>query len=471
MSALGTGLVGRVGEFAAHAVRTGLPGDRRERVGRSLLDTVGTMALGAAQPIHRVVTEVARQWGSLDAATAVGVHGRLPAGAAAFVNGTLAHCMDYDDTHLPSVLHPSSSIVPAALAVAEITDARGPRLLDAIAVGTEICIRLGVAGYDTEARNSIFFDRGQHATSICGAIGSAVAASMLLSGDAGTISAAAGIAASMGSGLLEANRTGGTVKRIHAGWAAHCGVAAAQLAVGGITGPPTVLEGRFGFFQAFCGDRAVPERVTACLGDHWYSDEIHVKPYPCNHFTHAGIDAALELRNRGVRPADVVALDLGVPEPVLRTIAEPADAKSAPPTGYAAAFSGQYTVAAALCGGGGLGLYMEDFSDAAVRRPEVLDLARRVTCHADPECTAIFPDRFPATLVARLTDGRTERVRCLYNRGGPDRPLTADELRLKFALNAAHLYDAPATAQIGIAIARLTDGADARSVMELLRPG
>ena len=116
-------------------------------------------------------------------------------------------------------------------------------------------------GYDEELRNSVFFERGLHATSICGAVGAAVAVAMLQGQDEAGIASAAGIAASMGAGLLEANRTGGTVKRVHCGWAAHCGVAAADLARHGLTGPPTVLEGRFGFLQAFCGDRE-PDLVT-----------------------------------------------------------------------------------------------------------------------------------------------------------------------------------------------------------------
>jgi 2-methylcitrate dehydratase PrpD len=76
------------------------------------------------------------------------------------------------------------------------------------------------------------------------------------------------------------------------------------------------------------------------------------KPYPCNHFTHAGVDAALRLRAQGLAPADVTAIELGVAKPVLRTIAEPPEAKARPASGYHAAFSGPYTVAAALLGGG-----------------------------------------------------------------------------------------------------------------------
>jgi hypothetical protein len=155
-------------------------------------------------------------------------------------------------------------------------------------------------GYDEELRNSVFFERGLHATSICGAVGAAVAVAMLQGQDEAGIASAAGIAASMGAGLLEANRTGGTVKRVHCGWAAHCGVAAADLARHGLTGPPTVLEGRFGFLQAFCGDRAHPDAVVRGLGTDWELPRVVFKPYACNHFTHAGVDAALRLRAQGL---------------------------------------------------------------------------------------------------------------------------------------------------------------------------
>src|SRR5436309_290632 len=104
----------------------------------------------------------------------------------------------------------------------------------------------------------------------------------------------------MGAGLLEANRTGGTVTRVHCGWAARRGVAAADLARHGLTGPPTVLEGHFGFLQAFCGDRAHPDAVVRGLGTDWELPRVVFKPYPCNHFTHAGeeLEARVEV-NRG----------------------------------------------------------------------------------------------------------------------------------------------------------------------------
>ena len=107
------------------------------------------------------------------------------------------------------------------------------------------------------------------------------------------------------------------------------------------------------------------------------------------------IDTALELRGEGVRPDDVEAVELGVAAPVLRTIAEPADVKAAPPSGYAARFSGPFTFAAALAGGGGLGLDLDDFTDERARDPELLALAARVTCVADEALRRDLPPPVP----------------------------------------------------------------------------
>ncbi|MBB5158752.1 MmgE/PrpD family protein [Saccharopolyspora phatthalungensis] len=422
--------------LAAEVTRTGLPDELREDMAGRVVDVIGnSLAAVGAEPA-RIVSATVGAWGGNPAATAIGLTQRLPTPSAALVNGTLAHSLDFDDTHLPSVLHPSASVIPAALAVAEEVDAAGPALLDAATVGVEIACRLGMAGYDPAANNSVFFDRGQHATAICGTVGAAVAAGMLrgLAGDA--LTSVIGIACSMGAGVIEANRTGGTVKRVHCGWAAHAGVVAADLAARGLTGPPTVLEGRFGFFQAFCGDRADLGPLTDGLGDRWETPGIFFKPYPCNHFTHAGIDGALRLRESGVTPESIVAVTLGVPGPVVHTIAEPRAEKICPRSGYHAAFSGPFAVASALLGGGGLGVFHEDFTDAAAKDPVRLALAANVQVVEDPRCSEIFPRQFPAILTAELADGSRREEAVLSNRGGPDNPLSAAELTTKFMLNS-----------------------------------
>jgi 2-methylcitrate dehydratase PrpD len=465
-----TALVEQVAEVAVSAREQGLSDARRHQAAQRVLDVFGNCLAASTRDLGHTVRALVDDWGGRETASVLGARRRYPAPSAALVNGSLAHGLDFDDTHLPSVLHPSSSVVPAALAAAERVSADGPALLDAVSVGNEVCVRLGMAGYDEDLGNSVFFEHGQHATAICGAVGAAVAAAMVSGVDTPGIASAAGIAASMGSGLLEANRTGGTVKRVHTGWAAHAATVAAEFAAHGLTGPPTVLEGRFGFFRAWCGERASPESVVDGLGQRWESDRIHLKPYPCNHFTHAGIDAALRMRDDGVTPDDLVSLELGVPGAVLRTIAEPPEVKAAPESGYAGAFSGPFTVAAALTGGGGLGVYLGDFTDEAVRDERRLEIARRVRCYADERCDALFPHRFPAVLRVRTRDGAEHEVRIEHNRGGPDRPLTDEEVGTKFRLGASHALPESQAAHLSDAILDLPRSSSLDSVLAGARP-
>ncbi|MFI6322824.1 MmgE/PrpD family protein [Nonomuraea sp. NPDC050556] len=432
-----TTLVEQLAAFAVDCRDRGVPAGVAADVPNRVLDVLGNALAAYAEPgadAAPAVLRAVRRWAGTPEATAIGSGDRLPAPSAALVNGTLAHALDFDDTHLPSVLHPSAPVVPAALAAAEATGAGGAALIPAVAAGIEVCNRLGMASYMPEAGNSLFFEKGQHATSICGTLGAAVAAGLLYGLGADGVAHAMGIAASMGAGLLEANRTGGTVKRVHCGWAAHAGVTAAVLAAEGLTGPPTVLEGRFGFFQAWIDGRYDDKALVSGLGERWELLRTVYKPYPTNHFTHPAIDCALALRARGVLAGDVEEIELGVPAPVLRTIAEPAEEKARPVSPYHAKFSGPYTVAAALAGGGGLGLSLDDF---ARLDPVRLALAGRVRCVADERASAIFPTAFAAVLRVRLRDGSVLEHRVDSSRGGPEHPLTAEELSRKFRANAA----------------------------------
>ena len=430
----------RIGEFVSATGVADLPPEVADGVGSRVLDILGIAVAAAPLDTSRAARRWAYEVGGTPVASAVGLPGWTSAPMAAFVNGVLAHSLDYDDTHLPSVLHPSAAVVPAALAAAERSGASGAEVVRAVALGLEVCVRLGMAGYDEAAGNSVFFEHGQHATSICGALGGAVAAAILERDsrlpEAERVVHALGIAASMASGIIEANRTGGTVKRMHCGWAAHAAVSAADLVRHGITGPPTVLEGRFGFFQAWLHGAVELNAVTTGLGSEWEVPRIFFKPYPANHFTHAIIDAAAALREKGVTPDRVERVTVGVPAANLRTVGEPIEVKRRPETGYMAQFSAPYAVTVGLLGGGGLGASLEDYDDALVRDPVRLGLMERTDVEADDECSAIFPRQFPAVVRIRLTDGEELEERVLTTRGGPERPLTFDELATKFRDNA-----------------------------------
>jgi 2-methylcitrate dehydratase PrpD len=457
-------MVGVLADFASSTTYEALPEEVRSSVRQRVLDIVGISVAALELDTSVAVIEYALSQGGNAQAHAIGTETKLPAAQAAFVNGVLAHSLDYDDTHLPSILHPSAPVIPAALAAAELSGATGSEVIRAVAVGLEICVRLGMAGYDRESNDSLFFERGQHATSICGTVAGAATAALLL--DEGTIPHAMGIAASMASGLLEANRSGGTVKRLHCGWAAHSAVTAAELARRGITGPPTVIEGRFGLFQAFIGERFDADALTDGLGYRWEVPGIFFKPYPANHFTHTAIDAAIELRKK-VDIAEIEEITLGVATPTIRTVGQPIEVKRSPETGYQAQFSGPYAVAAGLLGGGGLGVGLDDFTDDLAREKSRRALMEKVTIVPNEECDAIYPYQFPAVLTIRTRTGSLLTEKVLTNRGGPDRPLSDEELAIKFTDNALRALAPDSVAEIEDAAKRLDV---LESLNELLAP-
>ncbi|PVG80769.1 2-methylcitrate dehydratase [Nocardioides gansuensis] len=433
----GPTLAQQLARFAASAATDGVPDDVARSVAQRTLDVLGLCVAAHRLPTSTAAIGYVLDQGGHEQASIVGAARRVTATQAAFANGVLAHSLDYDDTHLPSVLHPSASVVPAALAAAEHAGASGELTVRAIAAGLEVAVRLGMAGYDSGLGNSVFFEHGQHATSITGAMGSAVAAGLAYGLDEDGLVHALGLTASLASGILECNRTGGTVKRLHCGTAAQAGVSAAQLVRRGFTGPPTVLEGRFGFFEAWLHGQYFPEAITAGLGEEWSVPGIFFKPYPANHFTHTSVDAGRALAARGVRPEEVARIVLGVPGAVIRTIGEPIEVKRAPQTGYQAQFSGPYAVVAGLLGGGGLGTGLDDYTDELAQDPARRELMAKVEVVADPRCDEIYPFQFPARVSVTTTSGAELLEEVLTNRGGPDRPLSDDELTTKFRDNVA----------------------------------
>lgn len=463
-------LTGELVDFADRVARDGLPAHVEGIIVRHVLDTVGLCLAAHHLDTSRAVIDHVLAQGGAPRARILGRSDAVPPALAALAGGVLAHSLDFDDTHLPSVLHPSASVVPAALASAEAVRATGQELVRAVAVGVEATVRIGMAGYDPELGNSVYFEHGQHATSICGALGSALAVGLLSGLSGAQLQDALGIAASMASGIIEANRTSGTVKRIHCGWAAHAGVVAADLARLGVTGPPTALEGRFGLFEAFLHGRSFPDQVSEGLGARWEIERLFIKPYPANHFTHAVVDAARLLRERGLRVDDLASVRVGVPTAVVRTIGDPIELKRRPRSGYHAQFSGPYAVAVGLLGGGGLGAGAADYTDELVASPERQRIMDLVDIVPDPRCDEVFPHEFPAVVSARTHAGEEYAVEVLTTRGGPRRPLTDEEVGQKFAANAARRLDPDHVERARALLLGLGTIDDIRVVVDALTP-
>ena len=460
-------LVTSIAEFVHETGFGDLPDTIRRIARQHVLDTIGCCLAAVRLETSRSLASYLMSEGGAGQATAISVPRQLPAPQAAFMNGLLARSLEFDDMAMPD-LHPSGAIVPVVLALGEWQRASGEQAIVAYAIGLELCLRLDRAGYDRASRSSRFLERGQDATAVCGTLAGAAAAAKLLGLDAKAIANAIAIAVSFAAGSLEANRSGGTIKRLQSGWAAKSAIQAALLAKYGVEGPAQALEGRYGFYHCFVDGQFDPHTLTDGLASVWQASDLRFKPYPSNYYTHAGIDAALALRQKGLKADEVASAQLAVATPMLHTIGEPLDRKQAPQTAYEAKFSGPYTVASTLIGGGGLGLGIDDFTNESIRDPARRALMSSISVTSDAHCDSIFPQQAPAILSVTTKEGRRIVEEVLINRGGPERPLSDDELAVKFSENCRRALTPKTTETLRLSLDRMAEAKDVSEIVRIL---
>ena len=368
--------------------------------------------------------------GDADAATVIGLAGGLPAANAAFANAMLCHGLDFDDTHSDSVSHVSTVIAPAALASAEALGASGGDALAAIVAGNEVVCRIGMAA------SGRFHERGFHPTAICGVFGGVAAVARLVGVDPETTTRALGIAGSFAGGLFAYLADGTPTKPMHPAWAAHGAHLAVALGRHGAVGPSSVLEGKFGLYHAFLaaeeGEIDIAGQL-ADLGTRWETPRIAYKPYPVCHFMHGALGAAAEgATGRVFGPDEIADVVVTVPAAGVSLVLEPAASKVEPRSEYEGKFSLQYSIASLLVRGH---VGVSDFTDAAIADPDVLSVARRVRYETRDYPT--YPQAFPGGARVTLADGTAFEADFPHQKGGPENPLTTDEIRAKFRENAA----------------------------------
>jgi len=414
--------------FMATLTRDRIPGRVTALARHLILDAIGVaFASGRFDFAHRTLAAM-RGLSEGGEAAVIGFPDRLPFRDAAIVNGVLIHGLDFDDTHLGAVLHPTTSLVPVILALGAKQKISGADALTAYIGGVEAVARLGAV-----ARGG-FHQVGFHPTGLIGAFACALTAGKLMGLNEAQLATAQGITLSMASGTLEFLEDGAWNKRLHPGWAAMSGMTAAALAQQGFVGARNVYEGRFGLYASHLQARFERDDLTlatADLGERWELMNVAVKPFPACHFTHAFADAAIALRDTArLDPSAVREIRALVPAEVITTVCEPAASKRRPANAYDAQFSIPYVVASALRHGR---FGLADLTDQAIADPGTLALAELVTYEIDPQSG--FPRYFSGELVATTHDGRVLRHREAQNRGCSDRPLSDADILAKFHEN------------------------------------
>lgn len=408
----------RFGSFAADR-RTGALDDEVLRHARRAVIDWFAAALpgGVLPPATLAVRALADQIGHGKATL---IPSGTPAGgqAAALINGTAAHTVEFDDIYRDGLYHPGAPTIAAALAAAELADADGALLLAGVIAGYEISNRIAVA---VNPRHYDFW----HTTATVGCYGAAGAASVILGLDAAQTAHALASSATMAAGLQQAFRADAMSKPLHAGRAAEAGLLSARLAAEGVTGALDALEGPRGFAAAMSGAAIDWDAVTADLGVDWTITRMTFKNHAaCGHL-HAAVDAVRALTDEhGLSVADVERIEAGSYAKSLEICGN-----ATPTTAFEAKFSLPYCVAATMVIGS---VRRAAFDDSALADPAIRALAARVVHTVDAGCEAAFPKARSARVAIVTKDGRRLERFAPTRKGDPDNPLTDADLADKF---------------------------------------
>ena len=448
-----------ISDFGLGLTLEQIPEALRTRIKGSILDTLGVCLVSSHLDYAGMVAEYVLDAAGRDEATVIGWGKRVPMANAALANGSFAHGLDFDDSHNPSRTHPSSCVVPAALAVCEATGASGRSLLEAVVVGLESMTRIAMAGvsFDKGGVNTEgFHQRWIHPTILCGIFGAALSASKLLKLDVQHSSWALGLAGGMASGSFEYLAEGTWGKRIGPGWAAHGGLIAAQLAAKGFSGPRTVFEGKAGLFRSrLREDNYDLNQLVMGLGTKWQALSIGVKRFPCCHRNHAQIESALALRSKhGIVVSEIDAVECIVDRLAVELVCEPWAKKLRPQNEYAAKFSLPYCVAAALVKGR---VSIHEFDAGVVGDEDILRLAMKMTYTVDEK---LDPAEVPGGVKIRMKNG--DVFEALKEQ---DSFAEWPEIRAKFMENTSQKLGDVAAARVAGMVERIEELPDVRDLM------
>ncbi|RWW95421.1 MmgE/PrpD family protein [Paenarthrobacter ureafaciens] len=420
-----------------------------------ILDTLGCQVAFASLPWSREVQRYAVTDRPEGPANLAYYGTPVPVEIAAFANAGFGHGFEMDDTEMRTASHPGVVVVPAALATGQARAASGSDFLKAVTVGYEVMIRVGLGSVG-------MMRRGFHTTAVTGVFGATAASASVMRVSADQAAHGLGIAASKASGITEYSASGGSVKRIHAGFAAQAGVESMAMAGFGVTAPTAALEGPRGLLAAV-SDTVDTEVVTRGLGVDYELLTTGLKPYCCCAGQHAVIDAVIELLATapGVDPSAVRrirVLQNSREVDVVGRIVEPKDLT-------AAQFSAAFGIGLRLVkGGNGFG----DYLGASLDDEQILEVARKVVYERTP-ANSPLPGHGPARVTFEMHDGSEMVATVSHARGSTARPLDEEEVVRKFRSLAEGPLGERSAAQVQDMVLNLEKVPDVNALAALLQ--
>jgi 2-methylcitrate dehydratase PrpD len=379
---------------------------------RSLVNYLGCALGGSSHPAVDIAISALQPFSGPQVAGVFGRTERLDPFHAALVNGMSGHVLDFDDTHLRTLMHPTVPVASALLALAERQPISGEAFVHAFVLGVEVECRIANAIYLAHNVN-------WYITGTAGVFGAAAAAGRVLGLDKQSMTAAFGIAATQAAGLRE--MAGTMCKSFVHGRAAQNGMTSAFLAASGFTSSERAIEAPRGFANVLASDADLVA-ITKGLGTTYELLLNTYKPYACGVVCHPAIDGCIRLRNDvGLDPDSIESVALRV-HPLALKLTGIRD----PRTGLESKWSIFHSAAVAIVDGAA---GEHQYTDARVSNPVVVRLRGRVTASADP---GLREDA--AHILITLLDGRIVEHHVEHAIGSSDCPMTDRDLESKFLM-------------------------------------
>src|SRR5882724_7563046 len=437
-------------QFVAQIQFTDLPSDLIDDCKIAVLDTFGAGFVGTAQPWAQRVVELVRELGGTPEASVIHQAWQTDMSRAALANGALIGAFECEPL---TGSHACGTVLPAALAVCERERFDGVAFLTALALGFEVSARI--------ARTAVGLEtvRGFHNPGTQGPFGAAVAVGKLYGCDQEMLVNAMGLAGSCSAGLLEFAWSGADTKRVHLGRASQLGLESALLARKGLRGPATVLEGRYGYFNAFSMPPKL-DRLLDGLGTTWAIQPLSLKSYP-THVTHqAVVQAIQELKQKHfIDPQAITRIVIRGDQHIM----DERHAVREPETIMGGQYSLPFTAAVALTRDLSNPLL---YNDAAVRDPMVRDLAQRIELIPVEADSHAGPGVYLAEVLLEC-HGHNYTQPTRPHKGSPRNPFTWEEICQKFRRFTAPIISAKQVDGIIEVVGHLEQISDMAEVSQL----
>ena len=415
---------------------------------RTLINILAVSLSASTSAGSRMLMDWAAGEAAAPKTTIIGSALRTSASNAALLNGFLAHIQDYDDTHFPTVLHPTAPVWPAVLAAAEERGTSGRETLAAFVLGAETACRVAMSVHPWH------YDMGWHITGTAGVFGAAAGVGRILNLDAGQMNMAIGAGGTFAAGVREV--FGSHAKALHPAKAASNGLQAAYLAQYGFTGADDIIGGRRGFWEVLSPNGHSEEALLGEFGARWELANNGLKPYANGVVSHPIQDAVIELRNaHNLKAEDVASIEARVHPLVLELMNRPE-----PKRGLEGKFSFQHCAAAALVDGAG---HDAQFSDERVANPVIASLRARVSATVEE---SMREDEVHLSI--NLNDGTTLSTYVEHATGSPDNPMTNEALETKYRDLATEVFDRSRADELLAAVWALDTATDVSEVVRLM---